>query len=106
MLQVKDAIKSMFSVRCPTLLDGSSEDIAQSRKYHFDFEDASEYQNRHWGYIVRNSEPFCGKGSLRGPQYVFKYDQHDLDVIKLNSYPMVCISIYVMYVTLTYLLFS
>ena len=78
----------MFSTRCPVSVSTSGEDPTGLRKHHFSFESEEELPSHSWGEVNFRSEPFCGRGSLKHPSYLYS---NDIGALKLYMYPKVSV---------------
>lgn len=80
---VKNALDEMFSVRCQQFItDPDSNSIFRN-----DFELLSD--SSHNGLKVYDKISFCGKGSVKNPNYVFWKGQIQ-QIVYLENYPTMC----------------
>ncbi|XP_067676837.1 fibrocystin-L-like isoform X2 [Haliotis asinina] len=80
---LKEAMLSLFSVRCPKIYDDPP-----NKKYVQNFE--SEVHSR-YGVPVSDEPPFCGRFSSKNPQYVYLKDSSSKG-ISLSQYKVMCLA--------------
>ncbi|XP_046549966.1 LOW QUALITY PROTEIN: fibrocystin-L-like [Haliotis rubra] len=80
---LKEAMLSLFSVRCPKIYDNPP-----SNKYLMNFESGVHLR---YGVPVSDEPPFCGRFSSKNPQYLYLKDTSSKG-ISLSQYKVVCLA--------------
>ena len=94
-LQLKAAITGMFEAKCPSVFESAS-----LSKHYESFEGGSAMFS---GTQTKDTEPFCGKYSLKNPSRVYRKKEDELG-ISLSQYGTVStLFIHGTYVHYTYL---
>ena len=85
---MKDAVWDLFIVRCPASISTSGSDTDVGRKHHFSFEASEDLPAADWGEVVHDREPFCGRGLLKNPVWIYLHSD-TLNPLNLNMYRQV-----------------
>ncbi|KAI7798962.1 putative fibrocystin-L [Triplophysa rosa] len=83
--EVLDAINMMISAKCPAQIPTSEN---TNVKYFRDYEDGRAY----YGYLVSDSEAFCGRWSLKNPYYIFYNYETQYNPVPLQTYNTLCLA--------------
>ncbi|KAH3704528.1 hypothetical protein DPMN_079584 [Dreissena polymorpha] len=75
-LQLESVMNSLFEAKCPTIFSGKG--IA---KHYESFESAGLFN----GERVKDSEPFCGRYSLKNPDRIYQQKTDELGIM-LSAY--------------------
>ncbi|XP_053372863.1 fibrocystin-L-like [Mercenaria mercenaria] len=78
--KLEAAIEVMFEAKCPDVFS------PRTAKYYQSFE---EYSSEFTGTIVKDTEPFCGRYSLKDPFRIYKKKEKDFGIM-LSSYGVMC----------------
>ena len=85
LLQLETALDGLFSAQCPEVFEGTG------RSRHV-FESFEAYGGKFHGVITKETEPFCGRYSVKNPHRIFAIGKDDVGVA-LSQFSKVCISI-------------
>ena len=78
--QLTTVVEGMFEAKCPAVFESSS-----LKKLYLDYEsDTGDFG----GWRVKDTEPFCGRYSLKNPWALYRTKTDDL-TISLSSFPKV-----------------
>lgn len=78
--QLEEILDGLFSAQCP--------DVITSSKHAFIFENFEANSEIFAGFVTKETEPFCGRYSLKNPDYIFM----DSDGLSFPKYSVVCIA--------------
>ncbi|KAK3107254.1 hypothetical protein FSP39_010348 [Pinctada imbricata] len=78
---VETKLQQLFGVRCPTTF------TASDNKYFEDFENPSSVSSM--GEAVSDTEPFCGRYSIKNPSHIYKAASNKLGITS-SQYPWLC----------------
>ncbi|CAE1288594.1 unnamed protein product [Acanthosepion pharaonis] len=79
---VKNALDEMFRVRCQNFVTAPNKNTI----FRNDFELTSD--SNHNGQKIYDQIPFCGKVSVRNPEYIFR--KEEIKNVYLENYPTMC----------------
>ncbi|XP_040289774.1 fibrocystin-L-like [Bufo bufo] len=73
-LEVKEAVQQMLTAQCPDAIANQKE--SSSVKYFKNYEPDST-PSTYWGTITAETEPFCGRFSMKNPQLLYYYSVYN-----------------------------
>ncbi|XP_078678326.1 fibrocystin-like [Branchiostoma floridae x Branchiostoma belcheri] len=87
--QIQDAVEAMLTVQC---VHPEPSDVL----FHRDYETV---HGAVWGTLVRDTEPYCGRTSLRLPAHLFRHDRvknradgRFIPMFDVEEYPAICLA--------------
>ncbi|XP_035677198.1 fibrocystin-L-like [Branchiostoma floridae] len=88
-LQIQEAVEAMLTVQCV-------QPVPSDVLFHRDYETV---HGTVWGTLSRDTEPYCGRASLRLPAYLFGHgrvkmreDSEAIPMFDVDDYPIVCLA--------------